>query len=114
IIVNTVKQAIELYQQFDDDNVNLLHSRFLPKDRALLEKEIKQFDQHAENGIWITTQLVEASIDIDFDVLHTELSTIDSLLQRFGRCYRKRQLDHKEPNIYIYTKEVSGVGTVYD
>lgn len=115
IIVNTVKRAIELYRMFnDDDNVKLLHSRFIPKDRSMLERKIKDFDRHEKHGIWITTQIVEASIDIDFDVLHTELSTIDSLLQRFGRCYRKRRLDHDDANVYIYTENVSGRKNVYD
>ncbi|MFS0612770.1 CRISPR-associated helicase Cas3' [Lederbergia ruris] len=118
VIVNTVDRAVELFQQLSGENTHLLHSRFIQRDRALLEKEIKRFAESDESGIWITTQLVEASIDIDFDVLFTELSTIDSLLQRFGRCYRKRALDHDDPNVFIYTKEVSGRGTgkraVYD
>ncbi|WP_164668054.1 CRISPR-associated helicase Cas3' [Virgibacillus doumboii] len=114
VIVNTVDRAIELYKQFEGKNVHLLHSRFIQRDRALLENEIKRFADEEENGIWITTQLVEASIDIDFDVLFTELSTIDSLLQRFGRCYRKRKLDHDNPNVFIYTEDVSGRKYVYD
>ncbi|MFA1821702.1 CRISPR-associated helicase Cas3' [Virgibacillus oceani] len=114
VIVNTVKKAVELYQEMQGDNVYLLHSRFILKDRLLLEKEIKSFAESDKNGIWITTQLVEASIDIDFDILFTELSSIDSLLQRFGRCYRKRELSHNNPNIYIYTDNISGNGFVYD
>src|SRR5699024_4853975 len=115
VIVNTVDRAIELYKQLEGENVHLLHSRFIQRDRALLENEIKRFaDDEDEKGIWITTQLVEASIDIDFDVLFTELSTIDSLMQRFGRCYRKRELDHEYPNVNIYTEDVSGRKYVYD
>src|SRR5690606_15064535 len=73
------------------------------------------FDKNASStGIWITTQIVEASVDIDFDELHTELAPLDSLFQRFGRCYRKRSLDHDEANIFIYTEEVSGKRSVYD
>ena len=60
--------------------------------RAKLEKEIKEFSNNKEkSGVWITTQLVEASLDIDFDYLYTEMSTLDSLFQRLGRCYRKRK-----------------------
>src|SRR5699024_6270192 len=114
VIVNTVDKAIDMYQTLKGENVYLLHSRFIQKDRALLEKHIKDFADSHCHGIWITTQLVEASIDIDFDVLFTELSMIDSLLQRFGRCYRKRELDHDAHNIYIYTEDVSGKGSIYD
>lgn len=117
IIVNTIDQAVKLYEEISNhiDEVYLFHARFLQKDRQLLEAKLKTFDRNPNSkGIWITTQIVEASIDIDFDELHTELAPLDSLFQRFGRCYRKRHLDHNEENIFIYTEEVSGNGSVYD
>jgi CRISPR-associated endonuclease/helicase Cas3 len=119
VIVNTVGRAIEVFEHLDQSSyqvdVNLLHSMFIKRDRGLLEKRIKEFaDTEGENGIWVTTQLVEASLDIDFDYLFTELSTLDSLFQRLGRCYRKRVFDLAEPNIYIYTEGVKGIGYIYD
>lgn len=116
-IVNTVDQANELYENLKDrvENIYVFHARFIQRDRQLLEARLKEFDRNREEkGLWITTQIVEASIDIDFDELHTELAPLDSLFQRFGRCYRKRKLDKESENIVIYTKEVSGSGTVYD
>ncbi|MCL6587520.1 MAG: CRISPR-associated helicase Cas3' [Anoxybacillus sp.] len=118
VIVNTVRQAMSLYDKFLDCDtqvpIYLLHSQFTQEDRQLLEKHIKQFDEDNERGIWITTQLVEASIDIDFDYLFTEMSTLDSLFQRFGRCYRKRALDHDNCNIHIFTENISGIPRVYN
>lgn len=118
IIVNTINKAIELYKVLKNDGVekvNLLHSRFEQEDRSEKERNIKEFSkQENESGIWITTQIVEASLDIDFDMLYTEMSTLDSLFQRFGRCYRSREYEGKEPNIKIYIKETSGVGYIYD
>ena len=38
------------------------------------------------------------------------MSTLDSLFQRLGRCYRKREYTNKEPNVYIYTENVTGIG----
>lgn len=118
IIVNTINKAIELYKFLKNEGVekvNLLHSRFEQEDRSEKERDIKEFSkQKDESGIWITTQIVEASLDIDFDMLYTEMSTLDSLFQRFGRCYRSRKYDGKEPNIKIYIKETSGVGYIYD
>lgn len=116
-IVNTIDRAVELYRKFKEHEaeVYLLHARFLQKDRQLLERHLRAFDQDRDRkGIWITTQIVEASIDIDFDELHTELAPLDSLFQRFGRCYRKRELQHDRPNIFIYAGDVSGNGPVYD
>jgi len=116
VICNTVKQAVSVYEALEEGNVSvkLLHSLFLQKHRFQLEQEIKEFSNVTTNGIWVTTQLVEASLDIDFDVLFTEAATLDSLFQRFGRCYRQRLLDHGEPNVYVFTEDLSGVPYVYD
>ncbi|MTI53564.1 CRISPR-associated helicase Cas3' [Geosporobacter ferrireducens] len=118
VIVNTVDRAIELYGELSrtgEADVYLLHSLFIQKHRSYLERQIKDFANMSDTkGIWITTQIVEASLDVDFDYLFTELSALDSLFQRLGRCYRKRKFDLSEPNVYIYTEEVKGIGTIYD
>ncbi len=116
VICNTINKAIEMYESLKNcENINLLHSRFILQDRNEKEEEIKDFSKSInKHGIWITTQIVEASLDIDFDFLCTEMSTLDSIFQRFGRCYRNREYDEKEPNIYIYTKEVTGIKYIYD
>ena len=118
VIVNTINKAIELFFLLKEkgyENVHLLHSRFIKRDRNRKEREILEFSKDKEkNGIWITTQLVEASLDIDFDYLFTEMSTLDSLFQRFGRCFRKRSYKGDKANIFIYSKDISGIGYVYD
>lgn len=118
IIANTVNRSMEIYKQLKKEgvkNIHLLHSRFTLKDRNKKEKQIKEFAAtKKENGIWITTQIVEASLDIDFDYLYTEISTLDSLFQRLGRCYRSREYKEEGPNVWIYRKEASGIGSVYD
>ena len=115
IIVNTINKAIELYEKLKHEDVNLLHSRFIQTDRSEKEGKIKEFSKNInEAGIWITTQIVEASLDIDFDMLYTEMSSLDSLFQRLGRCYRSREYSGNMPNVKIYIKETSGVGYIYD
>lgn len=118
VIVNTVNKAKECFKVLNEKgiNVKLLHSMFINRDRADKEKEIKYFTkvENRECGIWVTTQLVEASLDVDFDFLFTEMSPLDSLFQRLGRCYRKRKYNLTSPNIYIFTKEVSGIEYIYD
>ena len=61
---------------------------------------------------------VEASLDIDFDILITELSDINGLFQRMGRCYRKRELLDKKHNCHVFIggeKDMcSGIGHVID
>ena len=118
VIVNTVNKAIELYLKLKEkssEDIHLLHSKFIYKDRNEKERNIKEFSRNKqEKGIWITTQIVEASLDIDFDYLYTEMSTLDSLFQRLGRCFRSREYDKEEPNVWIYTKNASGIKCVYD
>lgn len=128
IICNTVKRSQDVYIKLKEKNkqnteINLLHSRFIFKDRKIKEKIIQNFASTKEkrvcrhSGIWISTQIVEASLDIDFDILYTDMCSADSLLQRMGRCYRNRIYEKDEPNIFIYNnkdgKEI-GVETVYD
>lgn len=117
IVCNTVKSATKLYSELKEKgilNVHLIHSRFIRKDRGKKEKEILQFGQkeNQKSGIWIGTQVVEASLDIDFDLLITELSEMCGLFQRMGRCYRKRNYEGKDPNVYVFDggdKPTSGI-----
>lgn len=109
VIANTVKEAQRIYLELkdvlgDDFNLNLLHSRFIKRDRKEKENEIFSMGQldNKTTGIWVTTQIVEASLDIDFDVLYTELSEVSGLFQRMGRVFRNRNLLNTNINIYIY------------
>ncbi len=110
VVCNTIKQAQELYKELDGSgfNLNLLHSKFIKKQRSDKEDRILHFGktEHIDNGIWISTSLVEASLDIDFDYLFTELNDLNGLFQRLGRINRKGlkadMLD--KPNAFVYTE----------
>lgn len=120
VVVNTVKKAQEVYQQLTKigvENVQLLHSKFNKNDRLEKEKEIIE-DGKTEvkkNCVWISTQIVEASLDIDFDVLFTELSDLSGLFQRLGRCNRKGKKSIDDYNCFVFT-EINGkiIGKVVD
>lgn len=98
VICNTVKQCQKIYRELaglmkeEADKLHMLHAKFIRKDRERLEKEILEFtlEDMMSSGIWITSSIAEASLDIDFDLLITELSDINSLFQRLGRCFRRR------------------------
>lgn len=122
VICNTVKEAQrvynELYDIYGKEEIKLFHSNFIKQDRKKKEKEILKFGyKDSKNyGIWVTTQVVEASLDIDFDILITELSDLNGLFQRMGRCYRNRAFEG-EYNCYVFDggdKECSGIGYVID
>ena len=112
IICNTVKKSQQLYDflKLHNFKANLLHSRFIGIHRKWKERQIMRAKAPC---IWITTQVVEASLDIDFDLLLTEHASIEALLQRFGRCYRKREYTFNEPNIYIFQAEPSRIYDPY-
>jgi len=99
VIVNTVdraqKTAASLGERFGEATVQLLHSRFLAPDRALKEQELlKELGKPSSDTkrpykrIVVGTQVLEQSLDIDFDVLVTDLCPMDLLLQRIGRLHR--------------------------
>ncbi|MGI6689164.1 MAG: CRISPR-associated helicase Cas3' [Christensenellales bacterium] len=112
IIVNTVKRAQALAkacsEQFGMENVSLLHSAFIATDRiekeARLIQTIGKGANRPHQKIIIGTQVIEQSLDIDFDVLISDLAPIDLLIQRIGRLHRhdiKRPKKHKAPVLYV-------------
>lgn len=127
VICNTVKKAKEIYENLNipKEELNLIHSRFIKRDRTNKEKEITEFanpkrfrgdvknkrekEGFQENGVWIGTQVLEASLDLDFDILITELSDLNGLFQRMGRCFRNREKVDEGYNCFVFTKECSGI-----
>lgn len=116
VVCNTIRNAQMIYQSLKDiledtSELYILHSRFTRGERAEKEKEIIKFgrtyDERGEldiqNSVWVSTSLVEASLDIDFDYLFTELQDLNSLFQRLGRCNRKGRKDTSEANCFVYT-----------
>ena len=112
IIVNTVKRAQHIAKQcselFGEDKVDLLHSNFISAGRIRKEGQlIRMIGKNANRPrtkIIIGTQVMEQSLDIDFDVLITDLCPMDLLIQRIGRLHRhdiKRPEQHKEPVVFI-------------
>ena len=124
VICNTVKKAQEIFTELKEDEdikekIKLFHSGFIKKDRRIKEDEIlKTGEKNSKaNEIWVTTQVVEASLDIDFDILITELSDLNGLFQRMGRCYRSRDFIEEGYNCYIFNggeETTSGIGYIID
>lgn len=113
VVCNTVKTANRIYKELSESNIdaeiNLFHANFIKKDRMKKEKEImkaseKELNEMNKPEIWISTSVVEASLDIDFDILITELSDLFSLFQRFGRTNRKGKKDFSNYNCYVFTE----------
>jgi CRISPR-associated endonuclease/helicase Cas3 len=101
-IVNTIDDAIDAYERLiirsgengQAVNVMLFHSRFALHDRQRIEAEVeKYFGANSTaalraNRILVATQVVEQSLDLDFDELAIDLCPIDIVIQRMGRLRR--------------------------
>ena len=107
IIVNTVKRAQEigayLKETLNDHEVLIYHSRFTNEDRIRIENELlkrlgkpqkdetlEQVKERRKKLIVVGTQTLEQSLDIDFDLMITQLSPMESILQRIGRLWRHK------------------------
>ena len=109
VIRNTVYKATQIYKALqelgiDKRDIVLYHSTFKKRDRTKKEKLIFYKLNQKKPFILVATQIVEVSLDIDFDVMFTDNAPIDSLIQRFGRVNRKKS-PKKKGEIYIYKAE---------
>lgn len=111
VVCNRVRQSQEIFQalrqteKLSNKRIDLLHSRFISKDRTEKEKALYAFPQSQDSveqqipaaDILVSTQVVEVSLNVSFDVLYTEIAPVDALLQRFGRVNRLNQLNTPVP-----------------
>lgn len=104
VIVNSVDRAQEIARQIKKPHL-LLHSRFLSEDRADLEAKIMQLigkkGIRPNDFVIIGTQVLEQSLDIDFDLMISDLAPMDLLFQRIGRLHRFNIKHKSDPICYI-------------
>ena len=95
IVVNTVQLCQKLAERFSDFSPICYHSRFIFRDRKVKEKQIE------DAQFVIATQVVEVSLDIDFDLLFTECAPPDAIAQRAGRINRYRDPE-RNSRVFIF------------
>ncbi|KUG18906.1 crispr-associated helicase cas3, protein [hydrocarbon metagenome] len=110
-IRNTVADAVEAYERLSarwgDERVKLFHSRFAMGDRQAIEEDVlrwfgkKSEEDDRREKILIATQVVEQSLDIDFDIMATDLAPIDLIIQRSGRLHRHRRGERGTPVLLV-------------
>ena len=101
VVCNNVSESIKLYRHLKKqcEDIMLLHSRFIQEDRI---KTIEWAKEKEKKGkVLISTQVVEVGVDIDFDFLFTEISPLDSIIQRAGRINRSR-LENKDSLVKVF------------
>jgi len=130
-VCNTVKAAQETYKEIKSLNIDnipiyILHARFKNADRMKIEDNLdeifskKGLSKRPEACILITTQIVEQSLDYDFDYVFSEIAPLDLLIQRAGRemrfseTKRSETFTNKEMCIFISDKyDYGSIGYVY-
>lgn len=96
IIVNTVKRAQSIFKILSQDyDSTLIHSRFRGFERRSLNEWLSKFKDQQDDGrdqVIISTQVIEAGVDISVRTMITELAPWANMIQRFGRCNRYGRL----------------------
>jgi CRISPR-associated endonuclease/helicase Cas3 len=112
-ITNTVKRSQRIFAELQNItspgiDLDLLHSQFPLDERQhredALNKKYGRVGNRPARGIVVGTQVLEQSLDLDFDVMVSDLAPIDLLLQRAGRLHRhtrERPNAHDTPRLYL-------------
>ena len=97
VILNTIDDTNELYIKLQDELENeeliLLNTHFTPQHRKLKIYLAKRRLRQNKRIVVVSTQLIEAGVDIDFPVLYRDFATVASIVQSAGRCNRNGKLD---------------------
>jgi len=109
---NTIDDAIDAYrilsEKYGTDNVILFHARFAMGDRLKTEHKVLRIfgkdssPEERKGKILIATQVVEQSLDLDFDLMITDLAPMDLIIQRSGRLHRHDRPGRGHPRLIVY------------
>jgi CRISPR-associated endonuclease/helicase Cas3 len=102
IEMNTVKSAKAVYNSIKGNDVFYLSSQVIPKHRIPRIKTIKTRLESNIRTVLVSTQVIEAGVDLDFDLAVRDIAPIDSLVQTAGRVNRNGLRDVKNSVLSIY------------
>ncbi len=108
-VVSSRRHALELYKELSkDSDIPTFHlSRSMCSAHILNQIEkIKEILKSSDKGIRVvSTQLIEAGVDIDFPVVYRQLSGLDSILQAAGRCNREGNEKEGVTNVFTFKED---------
>ena len=114
VIANTIRRAQELYETLKDLSPMLLHSKFTQGDR---KSRLDKLEDSRGRWFCISTQVVEAGVDISAQALFTDIAPLCALVQRGGRCRRPSHGDEGEEGkitICVSERALSHARMIYD
>lgn len=99
VILNTIQDTKDLYDELSGfPDVYLLNTHFTPEDRLNKIDVVKKL-LYKKKVVLISTQLIEAGVDIDFPTVYRDLCPLPNLIQSAGRCNRNKKIDLG--NVYL-------------
>ena len=101
IVVNTKKTAAELYYLVQGEKYHL-SANMTPAHRSRVIEVVRKKLENGEHITVVSTSLVEAGVDLDFNTVFRQLSGLDSILQAGGRCNR----EGKDDKGYVYVFDI--------
>lgn len=104
-IVNTRKRAQSLYRRLAEEGVYHLSTTMYPLHRRRVLAEIRQRLDEKKKCIVISTSLVEAGVDLDFQSVYRQIAGIDSMIQAAGRCNREGKARPENSIVRIFQIE---------
>lgn len=116
VVCNTVARVQQVYDALKPlreigVDVELLHGRFNMRDRMRKEAKIRVKTGTKSNKralmVLVATQVVEVSLDIDFNTIYTDPAPLEALVQRFGRVNRGRKMQTYAP-VHVFTQPNDG------
>jgi CRISPR-associated endonuclease/helicase Cas3 len=111
VVTNTIRRAKELYENLRECHPILLHAKFTQDDR---ENKLNVISDEKSKWICISTQVIEAGVDISAQVLFTDIAPPCSLIQRAGRCCRPSHEDDSDEGIVIVCTSKNAISSAYE
>lgn len=104
-ILNTKKMTQHLYEMLKGDGVYHLSTSMYPRHRKQVLKEIRRQLRTGKKCVVLSTSLVEAGVDLDFETVYRQLAGIDSIIQAAGRCNREGKRHMEDCYTYVFQLE---------
>lgn len=104
-IVNSKKEAQEIFSKFTGANKFHLSTFMFPEHRRTTLKEIRTLLTEGKSCQVVATSLIEAGVDVDFPVVYRELAGLDNIIQAAGRCNREGKQNRTCSKVHIYELE---------
>lgn len=104
IVCNKVQRAIDIFNELENQNIKPLYclsTNIVPAERFAILQKIKEELSKGKHPVLVSTQVIEAGVDLDFDMGFRDIAPIDSIIQVAGRINRENKKSGESAPLYI-------------